>query len=143
MSKVKFRTFTARSFSCGTPGRAISNSRNHYFLADEYGGDEVSAGEYFLSGLTACAVNMLERVAKEMDAPLQKLDVQADGTFIRNQGAESHTLFHAVKMEFQFFGVSEEEAEQLVAVYHKRCPLYGTVAAATHDTTTTIVVYSD
>lgn len=140
MSNVEYRTFTARSYSCGKPGRAICNSRNHHFIADEFGGDEISAGEYFLSGLTACAVNMLERVAKEIDAPLISIDVQADGTYRRNQGTESRTLFDTVEIRFQFFGISDDEAELLVATYHKRCPLYGTVAAATPKTKTTIVV---
>jgi hypothetical protein len=88
MNKDEFRTFMARSYSGGTPGRAICNSRNHHFIADEFGSDELTAGEYFLTGLTACAVNLLERVAKESDVPLRSLDVQAEGTYKRNSGEE-------------------------------------------------------
>ena len=140
MSKVEFRTFTARSYSSGTPGRAICNSRNHHFIADEFGGDEVTAGEYFLTGLTACAVNLLERVAQELDIQLQRLDVRANGTYERNQGTEPCTLFRTIQMEFQFTGISDDDAESLVATYHKRCPLYGTMAAATPDMSTAILV---
>ena len=57
--------YKVRSYSTGTPGRAICNARTHHFVADDSGGEEVGAGELFLSGITACAVNMLERVAKE------------------------------------------------------------------------------
>ncbi len=138
MSDVELRTFAARSYSSGTLGRAICNSRNHHFIADEFDGDEVTAGEYFLTGLTACAVNMIERVATESELALQKLDVQAEGVYERNQGTKSLTLFKTVRMRFQFLGVSEEEAETLVATYHKRCPLYGTVATATPQVNTTI-----
>lgn len=140
MSEAEFRTFWARSYSSGTPGRAICNSRNHHFIADEYDGDEVTAGEYFLTGLTACALNMIERVATETDLPLQRLDVRAEGVYKRNQGQETHTLFQAVKMRFEFMGVSKDDAETLVATYRRRCPLYGTIAAATPDVSTTIVI---
>jgi uncharacterized OsmC-like protein len=82
MSETTERTFHARSYSSGTPGRAICNSRHHHFIADDVGYDEVTAGEYFLTGLTACAVNLLARVAKEMNWPLKHLDVRADGTYL-------------------------------------------------------------
>ena len=143
MSDVELRTFVARSYSCGTLGRAICNSRNHHFIADEFDGDEVTAGEYFLTGLTACAVNMIERVATESEFALQKLDVRAEGVYERNLGTKSLTLFQIVRMRFQFVGVSIEEAETLVAAYHKRCPLYGTVATATPQVNTTIETVPD
>ena len=143
MSEVEIRTLKAGSYSSGTPGRAICNSRNHHFIADEFDGDEVTAGEYFLAGLTACAVNMIERVATESELALQKLDVRAEGVYERNQKTKSVTLFNTVKMRFKFVGVCEEDAETLVATYHQRCPLYGTVATATHDVSTTIVTVPD
>lgn len=139
LSETEFRTFKARSYSSGTAGRAICNSRNHHFIADEYDGDEVTAGEYFLSGLTACAVNMIERVATESEITLPRLDVQTEGTYERNQGTQPRTLLRTLKMRFQFSGVTEEAAPSLVNTYHKRCPLYGTLATAVQDVSTAIV----
>ena len=55
--------YRVRSYSTGTLGRAICNARNHHFVADGSGGKEVGAGELFLSGITACAVNMVERAS--------------------------------------------------------------------------------
>ena len=55
--------YQVRSYSTGTRGRAICNTRNHHWVADGSGGDEVGAGELFLSGITACAVNMVEGIA--------------------------------------------------------------------------------
>ena len=134
ISDTTERTFHARSYSSGTPGRAICNSRNHYFIADDVGYDEVTAGEYFLTGLTACAVNMLTRVAKEMNLPIKHLDVQADGTYLRGHHNDNDvTLFERVSMTFELTGVSHSEASKLVATYQKRCPLYGTVVTATSD----------
>ena len=45
------RIYQARTYSIGTPGRALCNSRQHHFIADDVGQDEVTAGEYFLTGL--------------------------------------------------------------------------------------------
>ena len=56
-------TYKVRSYSTGTLGRAICNARTHHFVADDPGKDEVGAGELFLSGISACAVNMVERLA--------------------------------------------------------------------------------
>ena len=67
--------YKVRSYSTGTLGRAICNARTHHFVADDAGGEEVGAGELFLSGISACAVNMVERLAKEQHIPLQWMDV--------------------------------------------------------------------
>jgi hypothetical protein len=67
--------YKVRSYSTGTRGRAICNARTHHFVADDSGGEEVGAGELFLSGISACAVNMVERLAHERQIPLQWMDV--------------------------------------------------------------------
>ena len=54
--------YKARSYSTGTLGRAICNARTHHFVADDAGGEELGAGEFFFSGITACAVNMLSLI---------------------------------------------------------------------------------
>lgn len=91
-----------------------------------------------LTGLSACAVNMIERYAKERDLPLQRLDVQVEGTYKRSQGIEPYTVFQTVKMQFRFAGVSDDEAALLVANYQQRCPLYGTVDSVPSELSTTI-----
>jgi hypothetical protein len=52
----------------------VQRPRPH-FVADDPGGDEVGAGELFLSGISACAVNMVERLANQDKIPLQWMDV--------------------------------------------------------------------
>ena len=56
-------SYQVHSYSTGTVGRAICNVRNHAFVADGSGGEMVGAGELFLSGIAACAVNMVEGIA--------------------------------------------------------------------------------
>ena len=72
--------YRVRSYSTGTPGRAICNTRNHPLgWPTASGGDEVGAGELFLSGITACAVNMVERIAGgEENPPCTGLDVSVE-----------------------------------------------------------------
>src|SRR2546422_10232365 len=70
--------YKVRSYSTGTLGRTICNARAHHFVADDPGGDEVGAGELFLSGISACAVNMVERLANQDKIPLQWMDVRVE-----------------------------------------------------------------
>ena len=72
------RAYAVRSYSSGTRGRAINNARNHHWIADDPGGDEIGAGELFLSGISACAVNMIERIANEEEIPLDWMDVSVE-----------------------------------------------------------------
>ena len=70
--------YKVRSYSTGTLGRAICNARTHHFVADDAGGEEVGAGELFLSGIAACDVNMVERLANEGHIDLDWMDVGAE-----------------------------------------------------------------
>ena len=127
------KTYAARTYSTGTYGRAICNSRHHHFVADDVTvNEEVTAGEYFLAGITACAVNLIGRVAKEdMEVSFERLEVKIKGTYDRDKQTNGMTLFQTVTMQFEFNGINEHQAHELVAIYQKRCPLYGTVAMAT------------
>ena len=73
-------TFVVRTYSTGIPSRAISASREHHFVVDDtiaHGGtgEQPSPSEYCLSGVTSCAVLMLEREARSRGIPLERLDV--------------------------------------------------------------------
>lgn len=108
--------YRARTYSTGTHGRAICNVRNHHFVADDGGGDEVGAGEFFLSGIAACAVNMVERLAKQANIPLQWMDVTVESH--RNPDAPPPTrlsVYDAIRVHFEMWGVQPAHAETLVA----------------------------
>ena len=68
MAELKL-AYEVRSYSTGTVGRAICNVRDHAFVADGSGGEMVGAGELFLSGIAACAVNMVEGIARTERSP--------------------------------------------------------------------------
>jgi len=106
--------YKVRAYSTGTLGRAICNARTHHFVADDGGGEEVGAGELFLSGIAACAVNMVERLAKQGNVPLQWMDVGVES--YRNPEAKPAELlvYEAIRVHFEMWGVRPAHAEGLV-----------------------------
>ena len=130
--------YKVHSYSTGTHGRAICNARTHHFVSDDVGGDAVGAGELFLSGVSACAVNMVERLAKQDQIPLQWMDVSVEAYRNPDKKPGELTLFDAIRVHFEMWGIQAEQAEELVETWKRRCPLYGSVATATEDTTVTL-----
>ena len=112
--------YQVRSYSTGTLGRAISNARNHHWVADDSGGEELGAGEFFLSGISACAVNMIERIASEEETPLDWMDVSVEA--YRDPDAEPGevTLYEDVRVHFQMWGVSDDDGQRLVDIWKQR-----------------------
>jgi uncharacterized OsmC-like protein len=112
--------YKVRSYSTGTLGRAICNARTHHFVADDAGGEEVGAGELFLSGISACAVNMVERLAKEQQIPLQWMDVGVEAYRDPAKTAGKITVYDAIRVHFEMWGVNKEQADGLVATWKQR-----------------------
>jgi len=123
----RFRITRVRSYSSGTQGRALCQARNHHFVVDDYAynggpGDEIGAGEAFLSGITACAVNMLERLARDSQVPLKWTDVTIEAT--RDSQAppvyENLSVYNEVNMHFELTGLDDDQAQELVETYKRR-----------------------
>ena len=112
--------YKVRSYSTGTVGRAICNARNHHFVADDAGGEEVGAGELFLSGISACAVNMVERIAKQDQIPLQWMDVGVEAYRDPQKAAGERTVYDAIRVHFQMWGLNDHQADQLVETWKRR-----------------------
>ena len=121
----RFNTLAVRSYSTGTNGRSITSARANHFVVDDpdyVGGpnEAITAGEAFFSGLTACAVLMVERVARDRQYPLRWLDVSLDATRDMEAVHEVHSLYDRVHMRFELTGVSDDQAQELVEVYKRR-----------------------
>src|SRR5262245_5825350 len=93
--------YKVRSYSTGTLGRAICNARTHHFVADDAGGEEVGAGELFLSGISACAVNMVERLARQGSMPLQWMDVSVEAYRDPDRVPSEITVYDAIRVHFE------------------------------------------
>jgi uncharacterized OsmC-like protein len=112
--------YKVRSYSTGTLGRSICNARNHHWVADDSGGEEIGAGELFLSGISACAVNMIERIASEEQTPLDWMDVGVEAYRDPNKPPADRTVYDDIRIHFQMWGVDDDEGQRLVEIWQQR-----------------------
>lgn len=110
--------YAARSTSSGTFQRSLNQVRNHHFVLDSPGvGEEVTTGESFMAGISSCGVTLIEGAARDEDIPLQRIEVDI-GAF-RSDDAPTPDL-ERIDMSFVLHGVSQAQAEHLVAVWRER-----------------------
>jgi len=103
------------SRTSGVRGRSLNDARKHHFVVDASGdqAEEITPGEVFLSGLSACGVLMVERVAAERQVPLTVAEAWIEGFRKRSDT----TWYQRVDLRFRLHGPSREQAEDLVAYY--------------------------
>ena len=112
--------YNVRSYSTGTPGRAICNARSHHWVADGSGGEMVSAGELFLSGIAACAVNMVEDIARQDQIALEWMDVSVESYRDPDKVHGDLSLYDAIRVNFEMWGVDDDQAHELVEIWKRR-----------------------
>ena len=112
--------YQAQTYSSGTHGRAICNARTHHWVADDGSGDAVHSGELFLSGITACAVNMVERIALTDDSPVNFMEVSAEAYRASDSVPGDLTLYADVRIHFKIWGVDDDQGNHLVDTWKKR-----------------------
>jgi len=134
--------YEVRTYSSGTHGRAICNARNHHFVSDDAGGDELGAGELFFSGVAACAVNMVERIARGENIPLDWMDVGIQAYRESEKPQGHHTVYDEIRIKVQLWGVDDDQGQYLVGLWKQRCPLYGSVVTATPNTSVAVESHS-
>jgi len=112
--------YEAKSYSIGIPGRSVCNARDHHWVAENSGGEAVGAGEMFCASIAACAVNMVEKIGKSESRPLEAMEVKVGlyRDFDKPQGDVS--LYDAVRVEFEMWGVSQEDAKFFVKAWKQR-----------------------
>jgi uncharacterized OsmC-like protein len=106
--------YEARSYSTGIVGRSICNARNQHWVAENSGGEAVGAGELFCASIAACAVNMVETIADKEQRALGRMDVNVAAYRDFDKPADDVSLYDAVRIQFQLWGVSEDDARFLV-----------------------------
>ena len=117
MAELK-SAYKVHSYSTGTLGRAICNARTHHWVADNSGGEAVGAGE--LSGITACAVNMVENIAHTEHIPLDWMDVSVESFRDPDKAPGDISLYDDIRIHFQMWGVDDEQGQQLVDTWKRR-----------------------
>ena len=112
--------YKVHSYSTGTLGRAICNARTHHWVADNSGGEAVGAGELFLSGISACAVNMVENIAHTEQIPLDWMDVSVASYRDPDAVHEELNLYDGIRVNFEMWGVDDDQAHELVEIWKRR-----------------------
>ena len=112
--------YAASTNSSGIEGRAICNARNNHWISDDGGGDAVYSGELFLSGISSCAVNMVERIAIEENIPVDYMDVGAEAYRDPDKAQGEITVYDAIRINFEMWGLDDDQAHHLVQTWKQR-----------------------
>ena len=109
---------TIASSSSGTIGRARNEVRGVAVAFDSSSRPQADAftnSEAFLGSVSSCGVTLIEMYARETGVPLERMTVTIEG-----RRPPTQPRFTGVTMTFEMVGVSQAQAEDLVATYRKR-----------------------
>jgi uncharacterized OsmC-like protein len=103
------------------PGRSRNEARGHEFVIGEPvyaggSGEEISPGEAFLGGISACGVMLIERRAREIGVPLRLAEATIEGTRLQSDP----TWYTSIDLRFRLSGATREQAQALVVHYQER-----------------------
>jgi uncharacterized OsmC-like protein len=135
------REYTARARSTDTFGRVHTVCRNHHVIVDGpvwngCPGEAVTPGELFLASVAACGVELAQVIARERAIEMSEVTADITARLDRSDPVRSDlTVFNAVRLRFEFRGIEEAAAAELVDGFRGRCPLFGTLSAAVPDVT--------
>lgn len=123
MSEIK----NAHAQTVGVAGRYLIEAEKNIFVSDSASGrdGEIVAPEpthFLLSALAVCALGSVEKEARDTGVVVRS--ATADVTSTRDE--EDRTRFSSVQINVEVFGVSQSEAERLVAHFTSHCPIYNT-----------------
>src|SRR2546426_11258067 len=108
-----------RSTSSGVVGRARNSTRDAGLVLDSSTRPQPDAftnSEAFLAGVSSCGVTLIEMHAQETGIPMTAIQVTIDGA----RTAAEPNRFATVTMTFEIAGVSQSQADELVATYRGR-----------------------
>lgn len=126
MAQADVRQYEARAASTNTFGRVLCSVRDHHFVVDgpvQNGcpGEEVTPAEFFLSGVAACGVELIQMLAKSQSIALEGIAVKIEGRMDRSNPVRPDiSLFNSVRLQFQMKGVTNDSAKQLVEAFKGR-----------------------
>ena len=110
---------TVVSSSSGTIGRAYNTARSARVPFDSSSrpqADTLTNSEAFIAAVSSCGVTLIEMHAKETGVPLSSMTVTIEGT----RTAAKPNRYARVAMTFEMSGVTQAQADALVATYRER-----------------------
>ncbi len=139
------REYDVSAASTAVLGRVLCSARNHHIIVDGptqngFPGEEITPAELFLQAVAACGVELVQMLAARDEIAVQDISVKIHGILDRaNPVREDYTVFNRVEVECKLTGVSQEQAEQLVEGFTRRCPLFGSVKVASAEVVVSVV----
>lgn len=123
---AEIRQYTVSAASTDTFGRVLCSARNHHIVVDgpeQNGcpGEEITPVEVFLEAVAACAVELVQVVAKTEKLPLKKVAVRISSLQDRSRPVRPDvSLLNSVHVGFRLEGVSRQEGERLIGAFKQR-----------------------
>jgi uncharacterized OsmC-like protein len=120
VSASEVRQYEVSARSTDTFGRVLWSCRDQHFVADgpvQNGcpGEAVTPAELFLAGIAACAVELVQVIAKADGVPVPAVRAEADGVLDpANPVREDVRVFNSVRLRLELAGVGEPRARELV-----------------------------
>lgn len=120
------RQYEVRARSTDTFGRVLCSAREQHFVIDgpvQNGcpGEALTPPEAFLAGVASCGVELLHVLARDEHVPLREVEAAITGTIDRgSQPRPDITLFTTVRLALTLRGVTDAQAERLVAGFKRR-----------------------
>ena len=107
-----------QSRSTSTPGRSMSEIRQHQLVIDEPThlggpGQEITPADAFLAGVSACGVLLVQGRARDTKVRLDAIDVQLEA--VRHRSDTS--VFQRIEMVMRLSGPTPAQAVELVEHY--------------------------
>ncbi len=125
-AQIKRPPTTVKAYLTQNFQRCIVSARKRHFVVDgpAYAGgpqEAIHPTEAFLAGVASCASLMVERLAKAAGYALRQAEVETSALVIpEEQPRDDLTLITELDMHFDLYGVSEEQAAELVKTFKER-----------------------
>jgi len=120
------RQYDVSAKSTDVFGRVLCATRDHHFIVDgpvQNGcpGEEITPVELFLSAVAACGVELIHVIAKQDNAPLERVAVTIHGESDRaKQTRTDVSTLSKVRVDFRLWGVDDASAAALVEGFKRR-----------------------
>ena len=118
--------YVVRAESTATFGRVLLSARDQHVVVDgpaQNGcpGEALTPAELFLGGVTTCAVELVEVLARQHGIELAGLEAEMSGVIDRAHELRSDvTVFRSAALRFVLRGVGDEDAARLVEEFKGR-----------------------
>lgn len=118
--------YTVHAASTATFGRVLLDAREQHLVIDGpvangCPGEALGPAEAFLGGVAACAVELVQVLARDGGVDVGAVEAEISGTIDRAHAIRDDvTIFSSVTLHFMLRGVGDEDAAALVQAFKGR-----------------------